>query len=501
MKWHTFLPQRLNARAISACARALSILSLLSAGSGCADSKAANRTAPPPGQETLLSHGRFNQVTVLRPPQEPARIIIWLAGSTIPAAQRQLSAQTLRDDGALVAIVDTQHLVTAIQADADPDDLCPFSVGDIENFSRFVQAYYHLPTYRLPILIGDGEGSALAYAIAAQSPEHLLAGLVTDGLCPTTLTPHLICGPGIVASQATIQPAPLFLPFLLAPATATPQCSPENTVHFANSIHAARTIKRLVNGQWLPGLRAAVRSLGAQPDISLPPPPADLKGLPIIEVNIDDDEESEKMNSDHADTFAIFVSGDGGWAGIDKEVAERLAETGIPVVGVDSLRYFWSRRSPSEFATDLDRLARFYQQRWQRKRIIFVGFSQGADVLPSALNHLSQDTRAMTRMIVLMSLGKQADYEFHVSNWVVSDHSGLPIAPDIEKLPVATTLCIYGVDDDDSICPTLPSEYHRIGLPGDHHFNDDYRLLSRMILGQLMNQRHQAQSHSRPPAS
>lgn len=494
MKWLKYSPQRLNTRAVLACARTLSIVSLLSAGSGCADSQAANHPASPLSQETLLSHGRFNQVSVRRPLKEPARIIIWLAGSTMPAEQRRLSAQTLRDDGALVAIVDTQHLIAAIQADTDPDDTCPFSVGDIENFSRFVQAYYHLPTYRLPILIGDGEGSALAYAIAAQSPEHLLAGLITDELCPTTLPPHLICGPGVIASQATIQPAPLFLPFLLAPANATPQCSAENTAHFANSIHAARTIKRLVNGQWLPGLRAAVRSLGAQPNISLPPPPADLKGLPIIEVNINDDEEGEKTEYDHADTFAIFVSGDGGWAGIDKEVAEGLAEAGIPVVGVDSLRYFWSRRSPSEFATDLDRLARFYQQRWKRKRIIFVGFSQGADVLPAALNHLSQDTREMTRMIVLMSLGKQADYEFHVSNWVVSDHSGLPIAPDIEKLPIATTLCIYGVDDDDSICPTLPTEYHRIGLPGDHHFNDDYRLLSRIILGQLLNQRHQAQS-------
>ena len=448
---------------------------------------------PASDKATVVAHGRFDLVSVLRPRKEPERVIIWLADTTLPAAQRQRDAQALRDDGAMVAIVDTQRLVAAVKADSDPDDACAFSVGDIENFSRFLQAYFHLPTYRLPILIGDGAASALAYAIAAQSPEHLLAGLIANGLCPATVPPHLICGPGVVASQAAIQPAPLFLPFLLAPQPAPAPCSRESQSHFANGIHTARVIARLRDGRWQPGLRAAVRSLGAQPDISLPPPPADLKALPIIEVNTDEDDEENRL-SDHSSTFAIFISGDGGWAGIDKAVAERLAEAGIPVVGLDSLRYFWSRRNPGEFATDLDRIARFYQQRWKRNRIIFVGFSQGADVLPAALNHLSQDTRAITRMIVLLSLGKNADYEFHLSNWVVGDNTGIPIAPDLAKLPTANTFCIYGVDDDDSICPTLAAEYHRIGLPGDHHFNGDYPLLARIILGQLLNQSHQTKT-------
>ncbi len=44
-------------------------------------------------------------------------------------------------------------------------------------------------------------------------------------------------------------------------------------------------------------------------------------------------------------TFAVILSGDGGWAGLDKKVAAALAAQGIDVVGIDSLRYFWSERT------------------------------------------------------------------------------------------------------------------------------------------------------------
>ncbi|MEE9877952.1 MAG: hypothetical protein PBU97_16320 [Stenotrophomonas maltophilia] len=47
----------------------------------------------------------------------------------------------------------------------------------------------------------------------------------------------------------------------------------------------------------------------------------------------------------------MFVSGDGGWAGLDKDVASSLNEHGVAVVGIDSLRYFWSERTPKGFAS------------------------------------------------------------------------------------------------------------------------------------------------------
>jgi type IV secretory pathway VirJ component len=48
-------------------------------------------------------------------------------------------------------------------------------------------------------------------------------------------------------------------------------------------------------------------------------------------------------------------------------------------------------------------------------------------------------------------------------------------------------VCIYGVDDDDTLCPSLPKQNRRIGLPGDHHFQGDYETLAKTILQQLQD--------------
>ncbi|WP_218185507.1 virulence factor family protein, partial [Stenotrophomonas pictorum] len=187
------------------------------------------------------------------------------------------------------------------------------------------------------------------------------------------------------------------------------------------------------------------------------------------------------------DTFAVFVSGDGGWAGLDKDVAGALAAAGIPVVGLDSLRYFWSRRTPAGFATDLDRIAQHYARQWKRPRLLLIGFSQGADVLPAAINHLPPASQAMLEMTVLMSPGSTASYEFHVSNWLGGDDdAGLPIAPEMRALPAARTLCLYGQEDAGALCPKLPANsISVVKLPGDHHFEGDYEGLAKVILRRL----------------
>ena len=38
--------------------------------------------------------------------------------------------------------------------------------------------------------------------------------------------------------------------------------------------------------------------------------------------------------------LAFFISGDGGWTSFDQTVCEKLAEKGIPVVGLDAQKIF-----------------------------------------------------------------------------------------------------------------------------------------------------------------
>src|SRR3546814_10574790 len=54
--------------------------------------------------------------------------------------------------------------------------------------------------------------------------------------------------------------------------------------------------------------------------------------------------------------ISLFLSGDGGWRDLDRDVAEEMAKIGYPVVGIDTLRYYWQHKSPEQSALDLTEL-------------------------------------------------------------------------------------------------------------------------------------------------
>jgi len=178
----------------------------------------------------------------------------------------------------------------------------------------------------------------------------------------------------------------------------------------------------------------------------------------------------------------VLVSGDGGWAGLDKEVAAGLAARGIPVVGLDSLRYFWKARTPDGFAADLDRLLRFYADRWHKSRALLVGYSQGADVLPFAVNRLSVEARGLVARAVLLAPAEKAAFEFHLTNWIGRNSGDIAVRPEIDRLDLDRVVCVYGEDEaDESPCRTLPGPARARALPGGHHFNGAYGDLVREI--------------------
>ena len=80
--------------------------------------------------------------------------------------------------------------------------------------------------------------------------------------------------------------------------------------------------------------------------------------------------------------------------GLDQDIAAALSAKGIPVVGLDSLRYYWTTRTPEGLAADTDRMIRYYLAHFGKKRVLLIGYSQGADVLPFAVNRLPAATQS-----------------------------------------------------------------------------------------------------------
>jgi type IV secretory pathway VirJ component len=445
------------------------------------------------GGETL-SHGRFHDVHVYKPKTEVRHFAIFLSGDGGWGDGLGAMAKSLAAQGTLVAGVDTSDLFDELEKDGGK---CVFPVGDLENLSHFVQAYYKVPTYFTPILIGHSAGASLAYAAIAQAPPGTFTGALSLSFCADLDLRKPLCKAGDLrytpradGAGVRLQPAPegLHAPWIALHGTRDQECSVREARAFVAQIPGAGA--RFIElpdvthnysevSRWMPQFDAAFASMVAREPHHPQAPPESLADLPIIEM--------QPTGTGVDDTFAVLFSGDGGWAGIDREVAAVLASRGIPVAGWDSLRYFWTPRTPAGVAGDLDRILRYYAEHWHRKKALVIGYSQGADVLPFAVNRLPSASRALVKRIALISIGETAAFEFHVSNWFGSGSGELPIAGEMARLSAADTLCLYGEGDDDSLCPKVAASHATVvKLPGGHHFggSGSYERLADVILGE-----------------
>jgi type IV secretory pathway VirJ component len=199
--------------------------------------------------------------------------------------------------------------------------------------------------------------------------------------------------------------------------------------------------------------------------------------LPLIEV---------PATRGASDTLVVFISGDGGWASIDREISKVFAGNGMPVAGLNALQYFWTKRTPETASRDLQSIIDRYLTAWHKSRVILAGYSRGADVLPAMASRLPAETQAKIRGIVLLSPSPKAEFEFHIADWMRSGSAGMAVQPEVDKL-TSGVLCIYGEDDHDSLCPALKAmpRVDTVMLKGAHHFDGGYDKLGHLIVGRL----------------
>jgi len=448
--------------------------------------------APLPANAERMTHGRFDNVVVYRPTGTPTSFVMFLSGDDGLDARVTAMAQALVQKGAMVAGIDTPRLLAML--DRSKGD-CEYIGGDFENLSHYVQAYYKLPTYLLPILSGYASGAGLAFAVMAQAPLNTFGGGVVLGFCTDLKTRELLCkGPGAGLEDTRradgkgidLLPAKgLVNPLTVMQGENDQVCPPAAAKDFIAQVGDASIIPLPgvdhgyeVADRWQPQYLDAFDKLvqTLKPE-EMAPPPASLDGLPVIEV-------PAKPGVPETRAFALLMTGDGGWAGLDQEVAAALSAQGIPVVGLDSLRYYWSPRTPESAAADTDRIIRYYLAHWNKQKVLLVGYSQGADVLPFILNRLPAKTRTEVALGTVMGLSQHALFEFHLGNWVnATQDQGLPTLPEMTRGEGTPLLCIYGEQETDTLCPKLdPSKVQVVKLKGNHHFNGDYEKLAQEIL-------------------
>ena len=176
-----------------------------------------------------------------------------------------------------------------------------------------------------------------------------------------------------------------------------------------------------------------------------------------------------------ASVAAVLVSGDMGLAaGMGHRIAERLERAGMSVLGVNSPAYFLVRRTPGEIDDLIERAARRALASHPNARLVLIGQSFGADVLPVGVNRLPPDLRSRLALIVLIVPTRTAYYRISPAEYLELGTPDAPAAIEASAMRDVPVLCIRGEWERRSLCPELRGpNVRQIALPGGHMLNRD----------------------------
>jgi type IV secretory pathway VirJ component len=388
---------------------------------------------------------------------------------------------------------------------------CWYPAGELEAMAQAVEKIYKFPRYLPPVLVGYSSGATVVYGALAQAPAGSFAGGVSLGFCPDLEVRRPICSKGDwhpsfdPKKGKSLLPARPDLParadgsasWIALQGMVDQVCDFKAVERFAANLPAARVIllPKVGHGfgvtrNWGDAFDGAVGSF-LEPDSAWAAPreaetpsapnqaPEAIRhklealGLPLV-----------VSWPRQTELILIFLSGDGGWMELDREVAARLHRASVAVVGWNTLRYFWAARSPEEFDADL---ARVIEALPDSLPVFAGGFSFGAEVVPVSLDRQAarSSPAAHLRGLVLLAPGPFATFEVSPLDWVFENDAStrFPVAAAVAHELHLPILCLEPSSGEKSGCPSKPqANLRHFRLAGSHHFGGDYSTLVEDIL-------------------
>lgn len=436
--------------------------------------------------QEYMNTNRFGKIEYYKTEEKPSLVVFYLKDEK--ASDKFLFDQKeLKKRNIFLAKIDANAYLKEVNKD---EQNCFYLAGEFERLSQVVQKNAKLNEMSKPLLVGDGKGAALVYVILAQAVKSFLGG-ISFNFCPELPLKKELC-PGaniklgeLVDNKDVHFGADNFLTSQWYFNFPKNFCHNKKYIVFQNKFskyfqtdkNAFSCSKKGCN--LLDNFVALSRQQEVKPEEL---PLGSIEGLPLIELD------SENPKKDY---FVVLISGDGGWATIDKELGKYFHAKSIKVVGFDALKYFWTKKDANTFAKDIENTILTYQKKWGIKKVIFAGYSLGADVLTFATSRLSESVKNNILANVLLNPSLRVEFEVHFTDWLDVDtpEDEEEIMPEVLKLVGQRIVCLYGSDEKDtSLCPKLAElkaddRMVTKELEGSHHFGGDYEFLGETILG------------------
>jgi type IV secretory pathway VirJ component len=434
--------------------------------------------------------GPFGKVFVYNPSRTAKNVVIMISGDGGWKYGVVGFAETFSAMNNLVIGVDILRYYRVLRQRTDD---CYRVATDFVELATMIQKKYDFAEYKPPVIMGYSSGATLVYGILAQARPGTFAGGISLGFCPDIELPKMLCETNGLEVKAGADGKSYFLQpdaklgnhWIVLHGQLDKVCSYSEVVEFVKKTADAELISLPKTGhgfakwsdfmpQWKEAfLRLTETATGTR----LPAVDGDkVKELPLVITDA-------KIN-DPAAPLALIISGDGGWYSFEQSIADKLADMGIPTIGLDSKKYFWKRKTPDETSADMMEALTYYSREWGRNKFILIGYSLGSEIVPFIVNRMPEAMKSKIVSSVLLSPETSTDFEIHISNMLGmgSRQNTYNVPDEILKMQPVHTLIIFGQGEKTKIPELLEGSDVTIQkIPGDHHYKFDLPLIIKTM--------------------
>jgi type IV secretory pathway VirJ component len=428
----------------------------------------------------------FGKVYIYKQTDTPPNVIILISGDGGWKSGVVDFAETFSKMNNLVIGVDILRYYKDLRQRSGD---CYNVSADFVELATVVEKRYNFPDYVPAVIMGYSSGATLVYGILAQSRPGTFIGGISLGFCPDIELPKMLCQINGLSEKVDIEGKRYFLlpdaklgnPWIVLNGKLDKVCNYNEVVDFVNKTSDAELITLPDTGhgfskwsdfmpQWKDAFVRLIEKYNKDQPANVN---SDyVKNLPLVITN------TKLQNKDAP--VALIISGDGGWYSFEQSIADKLANQGIPTIGLDSKKYFWNRRTPDRTASDMIKALNFYSKEWGRERYLLIGYSLGAEIIPFITSRLPGEMKTKVTLTVLLSPETNTDFEIHVSNMlgIGNRQNTFQVMDEIVKSQVVPTLIILGEGEKTQVPELLAGTAVKIEkIPGNHHYKNNSTLI------------------------
>jgi type IV secretory pathway VirJ component len=147
--------------------------------------------------------------------------------------------------------------------------------------------------------------------------------------------------------------------------------------------------------------------------------------------------------------LVIFFTGDSGRSSFDKKLTDSLCANNIPLMCINSYKYFRRRKTPQQTLDSILPYIDFNLKKYNRQKFILAGYSFGSEVVPFLYNIMSNEWKNKVEFIVLLSPSDNSDFKIHFLDQVGLSlrHWPYDTLGEIMKIDDKKIIVFWGADE------------------------------------------------------